>query len=145
MDFINVLNQRLDRSEMLGIVSHIGDNQDQFDSLFKLFCYGPNRIAQRASWVVCNCVEYHPSLIADQYDRLLELLENPTHAAIKRKGCSWLTVIEIPTQWQGPIYEKCFQLAHLPEEAIAVRSFSLKVLFNIAKDHPDLLGELDEL
>ncbi|NND08412.1 MAG: hypothetical protein HKN87_18690 [Saprospiraceae bacterium] len=145
MDFNHLLSQHLNRSDMLGIVNYIGNDQHRFDVLFELFCYGPPRIAQRASWLVSNCVERHPLLIANQYDGLLDMLENPTHAAIKRNAVRLLTFIEIPTRWQGPIYEKCFQLAHSPEEAIALRSFSLKVLFNIAKDHPDLLVELDEL
>ena len=145
MNFENELAERLDRSQMMTLVDYVGDNSDRFEPLFEIFCFGPTRLAQRASWVVSNCVEKWPSLIEGKFEVLLKQIEEPTHAAIKRNAVRLLQFIDIPNEWQGQIYQKCFDLAHSPKEAIAVRSFSLQVLFQIARDQPFLLEELEEL
>ncbi len=140
-----ILSGRLSRQDSMGLVGYIGDQQDRFDELFALFCNGEQRVVQNASWVVNHCVQHNPSLIEGKFKELEKHLANPKHDAVKRNVIRLLQFVKIPTNWQGIFYDHCFRLAYSAKEPIAVRSFSLLIIFQIAKDQPYLLEELEEL
>ena len=50
--------------------------------------------------------------------------------------------VAIPEKWQGLAAERAFAFLGSADEPIAVRAFSMTVLFNIGKEQPDLLPEL---
>lgn len=125
------------------IVKWIGNSQPRFDQLFDLFLNDESRITQRASWALSNAVSQHPGLIRKHLARLLANLEKPgLHDAVKRNSMRLLQYVEIPTRYDGPVMNLCFNYIESPNETVAVKAFALTVLQNLSKKYPEIKPEL---
>lgn len=131
------------KANCLRIVKWVGSNQQRFDELFTLFTGDEYRVIQRAAWPVSYCVVAQPLLIKKHFKKLISTLKKPAvHTAVKRNGIRLLQEIKIPEKYHGDIMTLCFNYIADPEEAIAVKAFSLTVLQNLSKQYPEILPEL---
>ena len=125
------------------IVKWIGDNQERFDELFNLFVNDEYRVVQRAGWPLSNCVALHPSFIKKHFSKLLKNLERPgNHEAVKRNTVRLLQEVDIPVKYHGRIMDLCFGYIASPDEAIAVKAFSLTILEHLSRIYPEINNEL---
>lgn len=125
------------------IVAHIGDNQKSFDQLMKLFLANEYRVTQRAAWVVGELARIYPALIVPYYKGLILNLRKPgLHDAVKRNTLKILQDLEIPERLWGEAADISFNFLLSKEEPIAIKVFSMTVLFNISKHVPEFRDEL---
>jgi hypothetical protein len=125
------------------IVKWVGGNQQRFDELFRLFLEDEYRVVQRAAWPVSYCVMAHPALIEKHWKKLIANLKKPNlHHAVKRNSVRLMQDITIPKKYHGDVMDICFRYVQSAEEPIAVKVFSLTVLANLAKEYPEIKGEL---
>jgi hypothetical protein len=125
------------------IVEWVGNSQKRFDELFHLFLTGQYRITQRAAWPMSYCVIEHPAFIKKKFSKLISNLQKPhLHNAIKRNTMRLLQHVEIPKKLQGQVMDICFNYVASPNEAVAIKAFSLTVLGNLAKQYPEILPEI---
>ena len=75
---------------------------------------------------------------------MIAQLGHGRHDAIHRNIVRILEEVPVPEELEGALYDKCFKFLNDPDEPIAVRVFSMTVLFNIAKKHPEMLDELKQ-
>jgi hypothetical protein len=142
MDIRASLDEGHSKSITLEIMDYIGTDKKRFSELMTCFFSDENRISQRASWVVGHCGEKHPELIYPYLEEMLDLLEQPVHNAIKRNTVRIMAEMDVPEELLGRAADICFKLLDDPKEAIAVRVFSMSVLYNIVKKEPELASEL---
>lgn len=125
------------------IINWVGDSQDRFDTLFKLFLEDEYRVVQRAAWPVSYCVISHPAFITKHWAKLIKNLRKPNvPEAVKRNSMRLIQEIIIPVKYEGEIMNACFNYISDPKEAVAVKAFSLRVLENLYKKYPEILPEL---
>ena len=124
-------------------VRWIGNNQQRFDELFRLFLTGEYRVVQHAAWPLSYSVIDHPALIKKHFRRLISnLSKQGIHDAVKRNTMRLLQEIEIPIKFHGEIMDTCFRYISGPGEAVAVKVFSLAVLEKLAVIYPDIIPEI---
>ena len=125
------------------IVQWVGNSQQRFDELFKLFTSGEYRVAQRAAWPVSYCVGEHPELINKNFTQLINLLEKlNVHDAVKRNTLRLLQETAIPKKLQGKVMAACFDFVASPKEAVAIKAFALTVLHKLSKLYPEIIPEI---
>jgi len=125
------------------ITNYVGSNKKRFSDLIKVYLAGPYRVTQRTAWAISYCVEEYPELIQPHLSTILNFLKQPgTHVAVKRNTVRLLQFIHIPKKLQGRVAEICFSFLKDKKEAIAVKTFSLTVLYNLSKIEPGLKNEL---
>jgi hypothetical protein len=125
------------------IVKWIGDSQLRFDELFDLFLHDEYRVVQRAAWPLSNAVTLHPKFIQQHFSKLLTNLEKPNlHDAVKRNTVRLLQDVTIPKKFQGRVMKLCFDYISSPNEAVAIKAFSLTILEKLSKDYPEINQEL---
>src|ERR1017187_1897471 len=125
------------------IVNWVGDDLHRFEELFQLFLKGEYRVTQRAAWPLSYCVIAHPHFMKNNMKKLLDNLKNwGLHDSIKRNSIRLLAEINIPEKFEGSIMEICFAYLESPNEAVATKAFSLKVLENLAKKYPEIIPEI---
>lgn len=125
------------------IVEWVGSNQERFDQLFALFLNDEYRVVQRAAWPVSYCVMAHPRFIQRHWKKFVQNLEQPSlHNAVKRNSIRLLQDIDIPEKYRGAVMDICFKFLESPNEAVAVKAFSMKVLGKLAKMYPEIFPEL---
>jgi len=131
------------KANIVRIAQYIGDDAKRFSTLVDLFLNDKWRINQRAIWVMVYCAEAHPKLIYPHLKALLENLQKPdAHNAARRNTTKILSVIDIPKKYQGQALDICFKFLLDMQEQIAVKIFSMQVVYNISINEPDLLQEL---
>ena len=126
------------------LVMWVGKDKRRFHQLMEYFLHGEEPLAKKTAWIIGHCTELHPSLAAPWLKPMLKKMhENVVHGAVKRNIMRILQFVDIPRSLQGNVASLCFNLISSINEPIAVRTFSMTVLANIAKHEPDLYQELD--
>jgi hypothetical protein len=144
MNLRNTILVEHSKAQTTKIVNWIGNSQTRFDELFHLFLNSEYRIVQRAAWSVSNCVIKHPDLIKKYFKQLIELLKKSgLHVAVRRNIVRLLQHIEIPAKYHGEIMDICFKFIAQPDEAVAVKAFSITILQKLSVTYPPIRQELE--
>lgn len=131
------------KSNCTTIVQWVGNSQARFDELIQLFLKDDNRVVQRAAWPMSFCVINHPALINKHFGKLIRNLKKPgIHDAVKRNTVRLLQEVAIPEKYHGEIMDTCFTYISSPDEAAAIKAFSLTILDKLSKIYPDIKQEL---
>lgn len=125
------------------LANKIGPDQEAFDELMEFFLGDEYRVTQRAAWVVSHCIDAHPWLIKKHLRSIIENLQKSVHVAVKRNTVRILQFVEIPEGLMGIAAEICFRYLNSGREPVAVKEFSMTVLFNIVQVYPELSEELE--
>ena len=143
MDLKEIIRLEHSKTNCRKITNWIGDQQDRFDQLFRIFLGDDFCDSQRASWPLSEAVIAHPSLIRKHLKALVNNLDRPgQHEAIKRNTVRILQFINIPTALQGKVMDLCFNYLISPTEKPAVKASALTVIYNLSQKHPDIRNEL---
>lgn len=124
------------------IVNYISGNQKLFDELMVLFFDGSYRVTQRAAWAMSYCIDAHPKLIQPHFEKLVANLRTTELDAVKRNILRNLQNIEIPERLVGEVTDICFKILASNQEPVAIKAFSMTVLYNITLKIPELQNEL---
>lgn len=142
MNFLEEFSQPIDKHQTQKLVTYVGDSQSRFDEVMLLFLEQDIRIAQRAAGVITYSVEKHPELLKDYYSILIEKLKTNPPDFIKRNVVRAWQFVEIPEEFMGEVANICFDYLDSQNEAIAVKVFSMTVLYHISQKETDLQPEL---
>jgi hypothetical protein len=124
------------------IVIYVGNDKKRFAELMNLFLGNIEVISQRGAWAVSYCAEAHPELVFPYLEKMLDNLNRPVHDSVKRNTIRTFQDIDIPEKLQGRAADICFQFLCNKDETIGTKVFSMTVLHNLSKEHPDLKNEL---
>ena len=131
------------KANRAAIVKWIGASQERFDELFELFLNDEYRVVQRAAWPLSYSVIAHPQLIQKHFSKLLKNLEKPgIHDSVKRNTVRLLEHLPIPGRFHGKVMNLCFNYIASPQEAVAIKAFSLTVLERLSDQYPEIKTEL---
>ncbi|MEO7313266.1 MAG: hypothetical protein ABIX01_22965 [Chitinophagaceae bacterium] len=125
------------------IVAWVGTDQKRFDELVALFLNSEYRVTQRSGWPLSYIAAGHPKMIKKHLKAIIQNMKKPgLHNAVKRNTVRMLQYIDIPKSLQGEVMNCCFEFIEAPKEAVAVKVFSLTVLYNLSKLYPEILPEI---
>jgi hypothetical protein len=125
------------------IIKWIGKDEERFAMLVKLFFRGDYRITQHASWPMSYCIWEFPALAKPYFGKFISCLSaSNSHPAAKRNIVRLLQFAKIPKRYHGKLMDLCFRFISNPEEAIAVKAFSLTILDNLSNDYPEIRPEI---
>ena len=143
MDLRNIILEEHSKKQCTKIAEWVGNNQEKFDELFHLFLNGEYRITQRAAWPLSYCVIKYPCLMNNNYEKLINNLKRSNlHDSIKRNTVRLLQAVDIPVKYEGAVMEICFKYLESPNEAVAIKAFSITVLGKLAKKYPEIIPEI---
>ncbi|MFK8005779.1 MAG: hypothetical protein AB8H03_05380 [Saprospiraceae bacterium] len=145
MDIREALLQEHSRNQALKIASYIGTSQKRFDELMKYFFDDNWRLNQRAAYSMNFTVERNPQLFKKHLKKAVLNLRTPKHDAVKRNTLRILENYTIPEKLLGTVVDICFEFLASPKEPIAVKYFSMGILFREAKKEPGLFHEIKVL
>ena len=121
----------------------IGIDEERFASLVHLFLENEYRVSQRAAMILGHINDTHPYLLQPYLTDIIKHLAQPNiHDAVKRNIVRILQNVEIPEEQYGFLADICFTWLADPNIAVAIRVFSMSVLWNICEKVPELMPEL---
>jgi len=143
MDIRKQILKEHTKENCLKIVDWVGNNSSRFNKLFSLFLNDEYRVTQRAAWPMSYCVIAHPGLMKNNFGKLINNLQKPEiHNSIKRNTVRLLQSVNFPEKYEGIIMDICFKYVASPDEAVAVKAFSLTILGKLAKKYPEIIPEI---
>jgi hypothetical protein len=143
MNLLEIIPERYSQLEFKPIIDWIGGSEERFEELMEVFFDGNTRKNQYAASIMIHCVDKWNYLLYPHVERLILNLQNPNlHDAIKRNTVRVLQDIEIPEKLHGTMAEIAFTYLQNPTEAIAIKVFSMTIVYNLTKKYPELKEEL---
>jgi hypothetical protein len=146
MNIREALLEEHSKKQALKIADYIGNDEQRFADLMGLFFNDEYRVCQRAAWSVRLIAAKYPELIATYLKPMLLNLENPVHDAVKRNTVRILKDIDpLPESLLGIAATICFNFMATPSVPVAIKVFSMQILYKICLKEPDLKNELQML
>ncbi|BAV06072.1 hypothetical protein SAMN05421788_106140 [Filimonas lacunae] len=125
------------------VATKAASSAQQFALLMQCFLSEDSRLIQRSAWCVSQAARLAPDLIKPYIPQLVQQLQRPDASGTVIRNCARiLEETEIPEAFHGPVMNTCFQLVTTPGTAVAIKAFSLTILYNLSSGYPDILPEL---
>lgn len=100
-------------------------------------------VSSRAMWVLGHCDDMEHGRIIPFHDRLIRNLKNKDlHDGVIRNTLRLFQKYPVPKKQESFMLDLCYSYLKNPSQAIAVRTFSITVIYTISKPYPELLQEL---
>lgn len=132
------------KTDLKNFLSKLEDKKYDFNELLELFLSKNLRICQSASWPMGIFAAEHPEMVVPHLAKILKNLDTAPHDAYKRNTYRFLQFMDVPEEFQGLVYEKCFESLIDTNAPTAIKAFALTTLTNIAVLIPELKEELIE-
>ncbi len=145
MVLLEALQAEMNKENLLKILDYLGNDKSRFDILMQIFFTDGNATTQRAAWVMSHCAEKQTHLLEPYLEKMIRLLPTNQTDAVTRNIVRILQVMDIPNDLLGIAFESCYEFVAKVETPIAIKAFSMTILYNICKKEPDLKNEVIEL
>ena len=143
---MNIRNQLLTEHSKANaklIVKYIGDSEKKLDELMDCFFNNQYRVSQRSAMVVSLIFDLKPNLIGPYQEKIiLQLYQKDLEVAVKRNSIRLLQFQKIPEKLTAPLFDCCLNFLMDAKEPVAVKAFSMTVLYNVCKRFPELKSEV---
>lgn len=137
------LSQMKSKQDSFLIADWVGDNTERYHLLTKSFFADEYRESQRAAMVLGHVHDRQPHLIKPYLPQMIEHLRRADiHDAGKRNIVRTLQTVDLPEDLWGKAADICFTFVADPGTAVAIRVFSMTVLWNLCQKIPELMPEL---
>ena len=141
MDIRAALEREHSKNVTNRIINYIDNSEERFAELMEVFLGEDKRISQRSAWPLSYIISRNNALLEPYFEDCVELLKKDVHPALKRNILRSLQSYLIPEQFEGILFDICYEFAYANTQPIAIRVFSLGVLFNLTIRHPELMEE----
>lgn len=129
------------KDQAVFVAEEINGDEEKFAELMMLFFSKDSRTCQRAAWIVSHCADRNPLMLMPYVDKLIKNLYNEVGEATKRNTVRVLQYLDIPEELWGETIEICFRYL-TSNEAVAIKVFSMSVLYNLSLKVPEITTEL---
>ncbi len=124
---------------------YVSADKKHFEQLMELFFLIEDsnyRLNQRATLILLEVEKVRPQWINGKVKAMVKALHKSLPAAQKRNLLRVLQNQVIPERLWGHAADQCFQYLSSSQEPIAVKVFSMTVLYNISQHIPEFGKEL---
>ena len=146
-DFRDIIERLMNMKEAEWLAASAIDNPAIFQKLLE-YTYSPeHKIAFRASWVLTKVGDLAPEIIYPHLNDIIGRLQDIDNESVLR---CFLRVISLADPEQiggkqhGILADICFTLLRSGFSAIAVKAYSMEILYKLAIIYPELRNELTE-
>lgn len=125
------------------VVDLVSQKPDIFNDIFEIYLLNEEPVSRYAAWVADTYSEFHPGCEKNYLERVILALASFRHDALKRHGLRMLSRNPLPEEpYLGLLVKHCFEWLVSPQEAVAVKVFSMEILYAVSRAEPALKHEL---
>ena len=136
------LQSRLSKNQIMNVAYEAVKSPEILDELIYSLSDKNIQAVKNAAWIVGHSGQLNPNLHTKYLDKIITNLQYPFHPAVSRNLLRILQFIQIPEEFQGRIYDLCFQYIINPKTPVAIRAFSMTICAHISEEHSELKNEL---
>lgn len=136
------LTTKISRAEATEIAKEAQKNPNILAELLECYYSKKIMLSQRASWSISKLAIIAPEIFTPYLIEMATSLDHKTNDTITRNTIRIFQEVDIPEEIIGLLYSKCADYLLDPKKAIAIRAFSMTVLYKIATKEKGLLSEV---
>ena len=143
MDYREQLLRPLSKRYIDHLVQNILESPSEFPFLFELLFDADPKVVWRAAWACSKVSELSPFIFTSEQSERVLLLSLSTPNGGARRGClSILYHLPLQASISVDFVNSCFEWMLSPRSPIAVQAYSMKLLYRICEQIPELSQEL---
>lgn len=145
VDLQDIINRMMSRQEAEWVANIAIDNQQVFKKLLDFSIEGDKKLAFRSSWTLSKVCDKFPELIDPYLPDIILRINDFDNESVQR---SFLRIISlknlntIDKKFHGILAEYCFSQLNSGFSAIAIKAYSMEILYNLTCIYPELANEL---
>jgi hypothetical protein len=140
-ELIMVENSRRNTDLIADLVFH---KPEVFGELMNIYFLNEEPVSRRAVWIVDTVTEKMPHLLEPFIDRIILKLSEFQHDGLKRNTLRMLSRTNISILQSGLLMKICFEWLVSKSESVAVKVYSMDILYLISIKETDIKKELAE-
>jgi hypothetical protein len=140
----SVLESKLINSYKEEMISFLKSHPEHFDEAIKLAISDDQPYSWRAAWLLWSCMEENDKRIQKHIKSIVESIKTKKDGH-QRELLKILYQMEIKEKYEGVLFDICITIWEQIGKVPSVRYTALKFIIKIAKNHPELLGEIEFL
>jgi 8-oxo-dGTP diphosphatase len=144
-DLQDMINSMMSMQEAEWVAASALENPAIFTKLFEYSCSGDSKLAFRASWTLTKVGDKYPEIFDPYLHQLVEMLPGVDNEGVERcflRIISLSAMEKIDEKHQGLLADYCFGALASGESAIAIKVYSMEILYNLSVIYPQLGNEL---
>jgi 8-oxo-dGTP diphosphatase len=144
-DLQDMINSMMSMQEAEWVAASALENPAVFNKLFEYSCSGDSKLAFRASWTLTKVGDKYPEIFDPYLHQLVEILPKVDNEGVERcflRIISLSSMEKIDEKHHGLLADYCFTALGSAESAIAIKVYSMEVLYNLSVIYPQLANEL---
>ncbi len=144
-DFSNMVRSTMSAKEVEWIAASATENPQIFKKLFACSFSDDKKLAFHSSWALTKVADDHPALFIDFVPKIIESLGKIDNESTLRSFLRILTLSDISkldSRHHGQLADYCFSALRSGSSAIAVKAYSMDIMYQIAVIYPELIHEL---
>jgi 8-oxo-dGTP diphosphatase len=144
-DLQAIVNNMMSTKEAEWVATSAIENPAIFIKLFEFSHSSDKKLAFRASWTLTKVCDRFPELIYPYLGQIVDTLENIDNESTLR---SFLRIIslsdpeKINARQHGFLADFCFSQLNSGFSAIAIKAYSMEIIYRLALIYPELANEL---
>jgi len=144
-DLQAMVNNMMSMKEAEWVAASAIENPAVFNKLIE-FSFSPDKkLAFRASWTLSKVCDKYPEMIYPYLPVIIETLDKLDNESAQRsflRIISFSDINKLSNRHQGILTEHCFTALRSGFSAIAIKAYSMEILYNLALKYPELANEL---
>jgi hypothetical protein len=124
------------------VASLVLQKPELFGELMRIYLKNEEPVSRRAAWVADVVTEKNPELLIPFIEEISFRMRNFTHDGMKRESLKMLSRSPLPKKNLGHFITVCFDWLTSGKESVAVKMFSMEILYRISQKVPEIKKEL---
>ena len=127
------------------IINSAVETPGVFHELLEYSFSDDKRLAFRSSWILTKVCDNYPELLKPHLTRITEVIDNVDNESTERsflKILSQSDLQKLSNRHHGILADHCFRALRSGFSAIAIKAYSMEILYNLTLLYPELANEL---
>ena len=140
------LESKPTKDQIKSIAAYACSHPSRFQKLMNCFFDSHHRLVLAASWVLTQAITLQPTMLEPYFPDLINHISNPNNAKhLIRNSLRILEIVKIPESFHGAIMNACFDFVQNPKTEIAIKAYSLTIIYQLSITYPEIQDELKYL
>jgi 8-oxo-dGTP diphosphatase len=144
-DLKEMINSMMSMQEADWVANSAIENPAIFNKLLEYSYSKDSKLAFRASWTLSKACDLFPELIYPHLPKIVESIPKFDNESVQRSFLRIISLREISdltSRHHGILADHCFEMLKSGFSAIAIKAYSMEILYKLAVIYPELGNEL---
>ena len=141
-DFRELLLQGNSRSYIDFVADIVNKRPELVEDLWEIYLAAEEPVSRRAAWIIDSASGKKPEWVEPFLPALIAKLPVFNHDGLKRHALRMIARLPFPAGREGELMNIAFEWLISTTESVAVKMYSIQILYRLSTTEPDILQEL---